>query len=153
MELLFFLVALISLVFCLWPFLRSNELETGTHTTDTPLGRLLQRKETLLQNIADLAFEYDMGKLSEEDFSAMRARLKAETMEVIEQIEILQESEALLQGKSSSSRRSPDRPSTGGGSTAARFCAACGEPLPPGARFCAACGAKVQDGATKGEIQ
>jgi len=137
-ESLFFLVALISVAFCFRPFFRSN-LQVGTNTTDTPLGRLYQRKETLLQNIADLDFEYNMGKLAEEDFTQLRNGLKVQAMETMEQIELLEESEAMVEGRREGRRKShvPATPT--------RSCSACGEPLPPVARFCPGCGARVEE--------
>ena len=140
-EVLFLLIVLISVAFCFRPFFRDASLGVSTNTMDTPLGRMYQRKETLLQNIADLDFEFDMGKLSEEDFQGMRGGLKTQALETIEQIALLEESETLLEGKIKVRHSTPEKPleaSTG-------FCPSCGASLTTGARFCSSCGTKVED--------
>ncbi|HKI84792.1 MAG TPA: zinc ribbon domain-containing protein [Candidatus Krumholzibacteria bacterium] len=133
-ELLLVLLAVVSVAFCFRPFMRGNLHQMALSRSDTPIGRLNQRKETLLQNIADLDFEYNMGKLSEEDYSTLRGNLKQQAMETLEQIDLLRESNSMLAPKGA------PKPQLASG---ASFCSKCGTPLGTEDRFCSACGARV----------
>ena len=50
---------------------------------------LLDDKERLLLAIRDLTFEHEMGKVSDEDFTALKRRLEREAVAVIEALEAL----------------------------------------------------------------
>ena len=50
---------------------------------------LLDDKERLLLAIRDLTFEHEMGKVSEEDYTALKGRLEREAVAVIAQLEAL----------------------------------------------------------------
>jgi cytochrome c-type biogenesis protein CcmH/NrfG len=132
-EFLIFLLMAVTAGFCFKPFFDRRSLQTLS-TRDTPLGRVEQRKETLLQNIAELDFENSMGKLSEDDYQSLRATLKTQAAESIEQIDVLLETEGIMSTKPK------------GGSApakAARFCSACGAAAAPKARFCSSCGQEL----------
>jgi len=131
-ELGILVMMVICLGFCLWPFFRTRSATVATSAGDTPLGRLAQRKETILQNIADLDFEYRMGKLGEDDYHELRTTLKQQAAEALEQMDVVQETEDLLAGGSKAPRARS--------AVQAKFCTACGAALPAGARFCASCG-------------
>ena len=55
--------------------------------SQTPLKRLLRRKETIYENIKDLDFEYKMGKLSDEDYQGLRNDYEQEAYAVMREIE------------------------------------------------------------------
>jgi hypothetical protein len=133
-ELLLVLLGAVSIAFCFRPFMRGNLHPLALSRSDTPIGRLNQRKETLLQNIADLDFEYNMGKLSEEDYASLRGNLKRQAMETLEQIDLLRESNAMIAPKGAAKAKAEPRDS---------FCSQCGTQLNAGDRFCSSCGASV----------
>jgi hypothetical protein len=133
-ELGILVMTVVCLGFCLWPFFRSRATVVAASAGDTPLGRLAQRKETILQNIADLDFEYRMGKLGEDDYHELRGTLKQQAAEVLDQMDVVQATEALLGGAKPTAKSAAP----------ARFCTACGAALPSEARFCASCGAPVE---------
>lgn len=143
-ELLFFALILVSAGFCFWPYFRKQSVE-ALSSRDTPLGRVQQRKDTLLQNIADLDFEYRMGKLAEEDYQNLRGTLKSQAAEAIEQIDVLAETETLLgRAPHGATRRAPTGASTPvASSTDTARCESCGAALAPQARFCSSCGHKM----------
>ena len=133
-ELLLLLLAVVSVGFCFRPFMRGSFQTLTTSKSDTPIGRLGQRKETLLQNIADLDFEYNMGKLSEDDYANLRANLKRQAMETLEQIDLLRESNALFSvGGAVKEKAKPKE----------LFCTQCGTTLSEADRFCSSCGTRV----------
>jgi rubrerythrin len=128
------LLAVVSVAFCFRPFMRGNLQILTTSKSDTPIGRLGQRKETLLQNIDDLDFEYNMGKLSEEDYASLRANLKRQAMETFEQLDLLRESNDLFSPGGVAQEKAKPK---------GLFCTQCGTVLTGADRFCSSCGTKV----------
>jgi hypothetical protein len=126
-----FALAILSLIaagFALWPILGGSTTVRFSSEKDSVLGRLLQRKRTLLDNLGDLELEHSMGKLPANDYENMRDTLELQAARVLEHIDLLQQTRA-----SSNHSSSPD----------AQFCVMCGHTLPSKARFCASCGEKV----------
>ncbi len=48
---------------------------------------LLTEKEALLQEIRDVAFEHDAGKLSDEDYEELNAKLRAQARHVLHELD------------------------------------------------------------------
>ena len=134
MEIVLVAVAAGMGAYVLWPALTGVGPRWEISEDDTPEGRLAVRKEVLVGNLADLDFEFAMGKMSEEDYRSIRESLKRQTLKVMEQIEVLEQSERAVSG---------DRPAESGSSRSAAFCSSCGSSLPGKARFCPDCGSKV----------
>ena len=59
----------------------------------TKLDQLLERRDTIYDNLRDLRFEYRSGKYSEGDFEAMKTALENEAALVIAEIDQVTESE------------------------------------------------------------
>ncbi len=55
----------------------------------TRLDQLLERRDTIYENLRDLKFEYRAGKYSKNDFEQMKEALEAEAAQVIAEIELL----------------------------------------------------------------
>jgi len=132
----FALLALVAILVALWPLLMGHSHNMSFSQEDTPLGRLMLRKEILLGNIADLDFEYEMGKLAADDYEVMRDSLKRQAAHVMEQIDTLGEGHAPAPASASATGSAP---ATG----SQQFCAECGSRLPQQARFCPSCGKQV----------
>ncbi len=100
--------------------------------------QLLARKENCLEAIKDLTFDYETGKLSEEDYTRTKADFEMQAIEVIKEVEKMKKSaeashKALLNNeeKKTESEKKP----------AAAFCHHCGSPLKSsGFKFCPSCG-------------
>lgn len=99
-------LGMVAALFSLWLSLSlalSDEASTGTQaqlTNDARLA-LLTEKEALLQEIRDIAFERDAGKLSDEDFDELNAKLRAQARHVLHELdagveEYRDEAEALI---------------------------------------------------------
>jgi|SRR5579885_2366103 hypothetical protein len=58
------------------------------------LDRLLERRDTIYENLRDLRFEYRAGKFSEEDYERTRQALEREAAMVLAEIERLTQSPA-----------------------------------------------------------
>jgi hypothetical protein len=158
-------VALLCLAWVLAPVLIGGRARLAVSRGDTAIGRQELRKNLILENIADLDFEYAMGKLSDEDYRDLRDSLKAQAAQFTEQIDVLQHGDANPDRASVAAegphgaRPRPGAAATaepvvvadahhGNGSdtvraTAGRFCIGCGAGLPSEARFCPACGKQV----------
>src|SRR5436309_15639434 len=59
----------------------------------TKLDQLLERRDTIYDNLRDLRFEYRSGKYSDGDFEAMKAALENETALVLAEIDQVTESQ------------------------------------------------------------
>ena len=59
----------------------------------TKLDQLLERRDTIYDNLRDLRFEYRSGKYSDGDFEAMKAALENEAAQVLAEIEQTTESQ------------------------------------------------------------
>ena len=57
------------------------------------LDQLLERRDTIHDNLRDLRFEYRAGKYSEGDFDAMKNALELESAQVLAEIEQITESQ------------------------------------------------------------
>jgi hypothetical protein len=92
---LFVIVAVLAMfgaMMSLWVSLSlalSDEVPSGTRaqlTSDARLA-LLTEKEALLQEIRDVAFEHDAGKLSDRDFEELNAKLRAQARHVLHELD------------------------------------------------------------------
>jgi hypothetical protein len=59
----------------------------------TKLDQLLERRDTIYDNLRDLRFEYRSGKYSEGDFEAMKTSLENEAAQVLAEIDQVTESQ------------------------------------------------------------
>lgn len=68
----------------------SSEATTGVSASLTSEARLalLTEKEALLQELRDIAFERDAGKLSEEDFVELNEKLRAQARHVLHELDV-----------------------------------------------------------------
>lgn len=89
-----------------------------------------QRLATLTA-LRDLDFDFQVGKVSEDDYANLRARLVAEAARTLQEDKD-DEIEVLIQARKTSKAKAP-------------VCAHCGETLEAGIRFCPRCGTAVED--------
>ena len=99
---------------------------------------LEQEKTLALRTIKELEFDKAMGKVSEDDFKEMSARLRARATRIMKQLDA---------GASYRAQIEQDLAKRVGelaeAKTAAATCAACATVNEPDARFCKECGAKL----------
>ena len=67
----------------------TGEAPSGTRAQLTSEARLalLTEKEALLQEIRDVAFEHDAGKLSDSDYEELNAKLRAQARHVLQDLD------------------------------------------------------------------
>lgn len=132
-------------------------------------GGLEKEKENVFTALNELEYDYQMRKISEEDYRALKARLTREAVLILQEEEagegeelkdielaIEKEIERELSAQEASPRDPAETPvqaprperasrkARGAGKTSARPCPACGaEPLAAGQKFCHLCGGKL----------
>jgi hypothetical protein len=130
-----FLLLLLSagfVAFVMWPAFRGSLDRWEYSGEDTPLGRLGARKEVLVVNLADLDFEFAMGKVTEDDYMSLRNSLKRQTLKIMEQMEVIAGGEPVAA-----------RPKSTKAESRSAYCPSCGGGAPSGARFCPSCGSQL----------
>lgn len=95
-----------------------------------------EQRLAVLSALRDLDFDFQVGKVSEEDYASLRARLVVEAAQYLPsrccaQDDKNDEIEALIQARKASKAKAP-------------VCAQCGETLETGIRFCPRCGTAVE---------
>ena len=135
-------IALVAL-FVAWPILLARGGERDATETPSLAARLAQQKdkEDALAAIKDAEFDHQLGKLSDEDYSVLRAELEARA---IAALVALDEPPALRRVPGSATAGGVAAPAaTAKGSTVGgSFCPQCGRRSKKGQSFCPNCGRK-----------
>ena len=116
-------------VFVAQPFFRPRpENILADEYADTPMQHLLSRKDSIYTALKELEFDFSTGKLSDEDYEALREKFSGEAADVLMQIDEV-EADAKKPAKSKKA--------------AAGACETCGFKIKPGDRFCKSCGSQL----------
>lgn len=78
-------LSLAALAYVVWPLLKPGPAPVMVE--DDRLTELLGRKDAVLKAIKDLEFDYQVGKLSEEDYQLYDQRLRRQAVALMQQIE------------------------------------------------------------------
>lgn len=95
-------------------------------------GQLERQKHDAYAAIKEAEFDQRMGKLSDDDFAALRAKYAAQAMEAIATLE----GAHVTQPRQLADPRRPIR---------IAFCPACGRGVPPRGNFCPGCGRALKE--------
>ena len=144
----------------------------GTGSASLTIDELVARRDAIYTALMDAEFDRETGKLSEEDYQAVRARYMADAAQVLRQLDRLTpEAEAALDAeieravaalRSNGKDRAPAEGYApellaaveaeiaslvkhSAADVDALACPDCGQPYRPGDTFCAACGASLVD--------
>jgi hypothetical protein len=94
------------------------------------IDELLARRDVTYRALKEIEFDFQAGKLLEEDYQALLARYRAEAVAILQQLDkAATELDARIEREAAARRRS-----------AAPICPACGRHYRKGDRFCASCG-------------
>jgi N-glycosylase/DNA lyase len=77
-------VSVLALGYVVWPMLHPQE---QAYAEDDPLAELLSQKDAALRSLAELEFDYRVGKIGEEDFQRFDSSLRRRTIGLMRQIE------------------------------------------------------------------
>lgn len=136
-----FVVAALAVSYVVYPLLRPGQ--PILVDADGPLTDLILRKDTVLQSIKENEFDYQTGKLSDEDFQRTDARLRQQALALLRQIEQSQPATAGLEAALEEEIRKQRAvlPSPKAASTLT--CPQCQAPVQMGDNFCPKCGFAV----------
>jgi len=120
-----------AVVFVAFPLVRTpRPLDTnGPGATE----ELLARRDRVFEELREADFDFRVGKLTEQDYSATRERLENEAARILHAIDV--QIAALDEEIEREVHDLRDREHS---------CPACGAPIAPSARFCVSCGASLQ---------
>ncbi len=125
-EIIAISLAIVAAIYISYPFFQSRQKRISfdlNHRAE----ELEARKAQIYAAIKDIDFDYQMGKLSEEDYQELRSQYKAEAVQLLKQMDQLKRP----RGKKHKAK------------AAQAFCAQCGARVNPNDRFCANCGAPL----------
>ncbi len=108
------------------------------HPRHQEIEQLNLQKEGLFTAIQDLDFDYQTGKVDQQDYTALRSQLEAEAMETLRELDGIDPLSALDETleRQIASLRATSSEST----SSTQVCAACGTDYPQDASFCTVCG-------------
>lgn len=136
------LIAMGMAVFVAMPLLDREGAAGSTLPVDvTPLADLKRRRLVVYENIKDLEFEYQAGKLAAQDYQTLKQNYLGEAaslMAASQEAEQLKETDALLEREVAVRRASRKCPPPQD-----YVCTQCGFENPVPVKFCGECGAKI----------
>jgi len=135
-------VALVIVMYPLWAR-RGGWAMPRWRPQDERIEQLLSQREAAYAAIKDLEFDHAMGKLSDADYQAMRAKYEAKAVAVLQELDkyggrvpagdAIEEQVRALRAQRRKERGAP----------ASAKCPACSAPYQAGDQFCAKCGATL----------
>lgn len=162
------LIGLAFTAYVLFPLFRDSKMDQFVHLGhDSTLEQLIYRKLSIYNNIKDLDFEFQMGKISEADYRLLRANLKKEVAPVLAEIDAFNLSDdtlASVESEIKASQQQLENKNTVlcpacdfanledaqfcqhcGHSLETLACPSCNQPYVYGQRFCNHCGHQLED--------
>lgn len=135
------LIAVGMAVYVVFPLL-SAETAGGPLPQDvTVLGDLKRRRLVVYDNLQDLEFEFQSGKIAREDYEALRTNYLGEAaglMAVTQEAELLKQDDAVVEREIAARRvQRREQPKI------EYTCSACGYQNPLPVKFCGECGARL----------
>lgn len=140
----FSLLAVFISLFVIMPVLQSRSRFGGwwgKGDSNHQASDLQERKESIYAAIKDIEFDYQMGKLSEEDFKELRQQYKNEAVNLLKEINT-KEKKIVKPPASRSKNKATERLEAG-----PKFCWVCGTTLTNADKFCANCGTQISESA------
>ena len=140
------ILTILAAVFVLRPLFRGSENSLDILLmAETEADRLVDRKAAIYGNLKDLTLEYQMGRLSDEDFRNLEAGYKADAASILQKLEQMGVSESFEASieEDIASRRKPPQADKSGRMKNRTLCPSCGADVIPGKKFCADCGQKL----------
>jgi hypothetical protein len=127
--------------FCVAPLL-SAETAGGPLPLDvTVLGDLKRRRLVVYDNLKDLEFEFQSGKIARDDYETLRTNYLGEAaglMAATQEAELLKQGDAVVE-REIAARRAQRKTQ----SPVEYSCSACGYENPLPVKFCGECGARI----------
>ena len=142
------LIAVALAIFIIFPLLSAETAGNSLPVDVTVLGDLKRRRLVVYDNLKDLEFEYQSGKIVREDYEGMRTNYLGEAtalMAATQDAEELKENDVLIEREVAARRaQRKEQPKI------EYTCPACGYENPLPVKFCGECGARIAAGKKKG---
>ena len=142
------LIAVSMAVYVIFPLLSAETAGASLPTDVTVVGDLKRRRLVVYDNLEDLEFEFQSGKIARQDYESLRTNYLGEAaglMAASQEAELLKQDDAVVEREIAARRllrnKSPKIEYT---------CAACGYENPLPVKFCGECGARLDPAAKKG---
>lgn len=106
---------------------------------------LQQRKEDVYAAIKEMDFDFEMGKISEEDYRELKSQYKAKALEILKELDTVDGGEDIDAAIERDVHRLRKKKRKGGKETVRQinFCPHCGRKVAPKNNFCQGCGMKL----------
>lgn len=138
---IFLLLTIAVTFFVMTPILqsRSRRSPAARVNSNDRASDLEDRKQNIYATIKDIEFDYQMGKLSEEDFHALRQQYKDEAVQVLKELDKaeMKKGKKKVSGRKISGKQQAEN--------AAGFCWVCGTALASRDKFCPNCGTNLRE--------
>ncbi len=125
-EIIGIVLVMLTGLFIAYPFLQKRQKKMS-FAVNHRAEELESRKAQIYAAIKDIDFDFQMGKLSKEDYEQLRSQYKSQAVGLLKQVDQMP-----------GNRKGGADPRT-----AVKFCHECGQPLTVSDKFCSACGEKV----------
>jgi hypothetical protein len=135
------IIVVLAAGFVAWPLLQPDA-PAQIGAKDAVEGSPEREKELALLAIREADFDHRTGKMSDEDYAALRAELEGRALSAMAAIETASALHPVAPS-SSTPAAAPITPSTGRSGEPGGFCPACGIRFVRDARFCSGCGKKL----------
>ncbi len=89
------------IVFVAYPFLTETSDRAREEREETALQKAEKRKEDIIATIKDIEMDFRMGKLSDEDYQALRSEQEVKAVAELREIEKLEKQQPKRKGKKS----------------------------------------------------
>lgn len=138
-------VVLCAAVYVAWPLLAPAEPDEPVSGDGAAPDEHSPEKEKdlALHAIKEAEFDHQTGKLSDEDYAALRAELETRALHALAEIEAASALHAVGPAAGGGATPQAAAPARPGDAEPAGFCPACGTRFTRGARFCGGCGKKL----------
>jgi len=134
---------IIGIAFLVWVILPLFKKDSTWVSLYMEVDELADRKQRVYGNIADLEFDFAMGRLSEKDFTNIRQSFLSEAGRVIEKLEAQKSSKLMDRIQDDISQLGKKKKKKKSKSTAHVFCIECGSENLVEAKFCMKCGKEL----------
>ncbi len=134
---------LIGLSFLVWIVLPLFKKDSTWISLYMEAEELADKKQRVYGNIADLEFDFAMGRLSEEDFKIIRQSFLSEAGRVIEKLESQKSSKLMDRIKNDLEHLGKKKKKKKSKKRTAVFCTECGTENLTEAKFCMKCGKEL----------
>jgi cytochrome c-type biogenesis protein CcmH/NrfG len=135
----FFILSIAVSLFVVYPIVQTKRGVGFKDSSNHRARDLEDRKEAIYAAIKDIEFDYQMGKLSEEDFKELRQQYKDEAVGLLQKIDQIQKTR--FKSKKIHAAKKQQIKSD---SKEIKFCWICGTAVTKSDKFCINCGNKLK---------